>query len=503
MFALLAGGWGDLIVLGQEPERTSPSAVEALETALSQVVEQAEPSFCAVAVFDSTPEFPLRGDQNPFFPLLAGEPSAPIPARFGAGVVIGAIEETKEVLVLTCAHLLEPVLNASSTSVSSQIFLSFGPDRTDRATIHALDSRSDLAVLRAPSLQKHFASVQFGNQETFTSGTFVAVLGDPWGIVSESRCGSGLGTVSRVQTTFPRKSPSHPYDPLRSLGFWVRIDAKIAHGLSGGAVLNFQGELLGITTALPADIPGLKSPSLFALPCSSPMHNILEQLRAGYEVDYGFLGILPHFLLTGPPLFSAIQSNPDLGHHSPGVRIEKVSLNSPAERAGLCPHDVILQLNGKSVSEGLALQRDIALLGAGTEVTLDVDRAETQERLTLKARLGKWPAGAGMRIVSSVSRRPDWRGLSFEFPSARLEFDSDGFIPQVPHGVLIRGVQPGSLTARAGLKPGEFIVKVGEQPVETPEEFQEALQYWPRRVPVTLSDGREISIAPPETTRNQ
>jgi len=505
---LLVGGGTETICFAQVNAQVN--APESLQKA----IRAGQAGCVAVSVFRSTPDFPLLAQQDPVAVLLSGRRPAPVPIRFGAGLVIRISEDGKTAFVLTCAHLLEPLLTSPEDPATVQAFVSFGANQTARATLRALDGRSDLAVLQVPVISSSTRPVRLGNAAHLSPGSTVLSLGDPRGIAEESRCAAGRGMVSRWQKNVLPMRPSgtgHQTDPLATLGEWLRIDASVGRTLSGGTILNLQGECVGITTALP-DVAAPNFDMQYAIPGTPAIHRVIEDLLAGHEVEYGFLGVQPEAPLESPVLQTGrssltgrlpVDSADAAGAPSSivpnaasaGVSVEQVSENSPASRAGLQPRDRILQINQTPIQQGMDLHREVALLGAGTPATLTVFRPETQERLELQVTLGKWPSSPTIPQRSTIPRRPDWRGLRLDAATAGLHFNSDGFIAKIPHGVLIQDVRPGSPAQAADLKIGEFIAKVGEQPVETLDEFQQALEYWPGAVPVTLADGREVMIA--------
>lgn len=474
-----------------------PEAV--LSSSLKSVIDVGKPSVVAVALFRSTPEFLLSGQEDVFAGLLSDQSPAQLPIRLGGGIVVQLSDDRTTALILTCAHLLEPLLQTQDAAETSRAYVCFGRHQTVPATLHALDGRSDLAVLKVsiPDGLRETVRLQparMGDASQLAPGQLTVSFGDPRGIVEGDGPAAGVGMISRWDSSRLPSRFAGQTDPLASLGEWLRIDATVGRNLSGGGVFNLQGELVGLTTAVPAVLRPRFEMS-YVLPCTSGMQRVIDDLIAGDEVDYGFLGVqwtaetFEHLSSRKAPL---LRMEP--GKEFAGVSIEQVTRNSPASRAGLQPRDRILRINQGEVDRSFDAQRRIALLGAGSTVTLTVYRPGTRQDLELTATLMKWPVRSGIASDSTHQRKPAWRGLRVADVTCELPFNSEGFIPEVPPGVLIREVQPGSPAELAGLKIGEFIVKVGEELVETPEEFQSALQYWSHAVPVTLADGREVMI---------
>jgi len=491
----------------QQPAPDWPAPIEVLQVGLIDTIQQVEHSVVTVAVFQSTPEFPVTAETDPFAAMFSGQVPAPVPARLGTGVILREDAETGTQWVLTCAHLLEPTFRTQTPSIETHLFITRGPQQIALGRIVALDGRSDLAVLQCSLPVQQDRSLILNLAEKSTKGELILAFGDPRGIAEQGDGSVGLGMISAL-----RRDAASPFvdqsinlvttDPLASLGVLMRVDEQSTSNLSGGGIFNLRGELIGISTALPA-VAGPFPAAGFAIPCTGSMRRVIQELLQGYEVNYGLLGIQP-----APP--STLQRTPEpVASGSPksspvpglGMIVQQVTKNSPAERAGFIPNDRIQAVNGRPLAPGHDLNRELALLGAGTEVEISFYRPATKEFLKSKVRLGKWPISYAIPSISTASRQPPWRGASLDYPSAGLEFSREHFLPEIPHGVLIRTVQAGSPAAHAGLKAGEFIAKVGEQPVETPDEFEQALKYWSQKVPVTLSDGREVLVeeAPPAT----
>src|SRR5262249_42381072 len=159
------------------------------------------------------------------------------------------------------------------------------------------------------------------------------------------------------------------------VGMLLQIDARLNSGCSGGALVNLQGELIGLTTAQAA-ISGSETPGGFALPLDAPLKGVVEQLRSGKEVEYGFLGVQQ-------------QANPG-AQGGRGLVLAMVPPGSPADRAGLHAGDRIVKINGRPVNDfdDLVLQVGIAL--AGSDVHIEYQRGGVGPTLHTSAHLAKF-----------------------------------------------------------------------------------------------------------------
>src|SRR5262249_52545319 len=146
-----------------------------------------------------------------------------------------------------------------------------------------------------------------------------------------------------------RDSPSiHEYGTL------LTVDTRLQLGASGGALLNLDGELIGITTSLAA-MQGYEKSAGYAIPFDAGTRRIIGELLQGYEAEYGFLGISPE----------SSRWSAEPGRPIAGVRAAHVAADSPAAQAGLHLNDLILQINGQAVRDVSDLMRIVGLLGPG------------------------------------------------------------------------------------------------------------------------------------------
>lgn len=466
LFLLL--GWmllgGAARLHGDEPNPV-PS-VQALEKVMQQGIAQAEPSIACILVsrnevyrkLDPTPPDETTGRLGIFNPnpnllnqklgftseqlkkLDLADPDA-VPESFGSGVVVDP-----RGLILTNYHVVRDAV---------KVFVRLPGNRASYADIHAADPRSDLAILRllTPGVLP-LKAITLGDGGKLQRGQFILTLANPfaagfrdgqpsasWGIVSNlRRCVAGPpAEVERIR-------------PLHSYGTLVQIDARLNMGCSGGALLNLQGELVGLTTAVAA-IHGTDTPGGFAIPLDSGFRRILDVLVRGEEVDYGFLGV-------------SFNNKPDPG---PGVGVTIVVEGSPAREAGLQVHDRILAINGVPITEPDDIFLQLGTNLAGSKVRLEVRRAFGGLQ-TLDATLAKF-SYPGKRIASSLGKRPFFRGLRVDYSSLLAQQSPT----RIPRGVMVTEVQPGSPAAQAKLRYGDVISHINGQAISTPANFYQVI----------------------------
>jgi serine protease Do len=452
----------------------------ALQEVFQQVIDKAEPSIGCVLVsrsedygrYGALPSASTPGklgdfsagkylDRAPLEQLehiKALDLSRPehVPEAFGSCVVIDADNG----LVLTCAHVIR-----RATKVYVRLP---GPgNRGSYADIHAADPRSDLAVLRLLDPPKNLKALKFGDGDKLKKGQWIVSLSNPYAAgFRDGSASASVGIVSNLRRRGPpvRTEYEAARQPLYIFGTLLQTDVRVDLGSSGGALLNLDGELVGLTTALSA-LSGGEAPGGFAVPLDTSMKRIIEVLRRGEEVEYGFLGIqMARDPLPGTP-----------------VRILEPIPGGPAAQAGLLRDDYIWSIAGRRIRDhdDLLLQVGIGL--AGTEIPVEVRTGGlTGPPRTVTLRLAKSPVPGS---VIACNRPAPRAGLRVDYASIVARQSRE-----IPAGVAIREVVPHSPADRARLQPGKVIKRVNGRAVTTPAEFYDAMKRAGRKVELTVLD---------------
>ena len=470
----------------QVQAQSAAPVLSQLETSLTEVVDQASPEIAAVAVIIPSASQPLGSDVDVFELIAGNATSQVIPSRFGSAIVLES--DSPNTLLLTSAHLVEGLAPRDGPRVP-RIFLRFSNRQSVSAVVHAADPRSGLAVLRVADGEKLLASfdgLRMGAGEGLRRGSLVMVLGNPYALARDGRCSAHLGMVSNFGRVGRLSGQQDSDEWIHALGTLMHLDARLPIGSSGAAVLDLNGRLVGIAESL-APLEGIESGAGFAVPMTPGFRRIVGELVAGYEVEYGFLGVTP----ATAPAAELEELRPSITQQT-AVRVNRVARNSPAERGGLQPGDLILSLNGNPLLTHEELIRETGLLGPGERAELFVWRS--REFKNLQAILGKWPVYDDSRIISSAQRFVPWRGVSVDYSTARRRYLQDPFLASSPPGVVVTSVAETSPAASAGLKPGQFIAKVGGHSVETPKDFHQTIENLSGPVTVVLSDQTEVLV---------
>lgn len=383
--------------------------------------------------FENLPQFSSPGGERPY--------------RRGAGS--GVIVNADEGFIVTNHHV---VANATSINVR----LSDG--RNVEAELLGSDAHTDLALLRIDL--EGLVEIMFSDIETVQVGDYVVALGNPFGIGQTATAGivSALGRAGLN---------SNNYEDF------IQTDAAINVGNSGGALVDLEGNLVGINTALISGSGGGNNGIGFAVPVDM-VQAVIEHLERDGEVRRGLLGV--SITDVTPEVAEALNLEIDAG-----AVVIAVSPGSGAEAAGVQVSDVIVELDGETVGNFRELRNIVGLMRQGEDVELALYRDGL--RIELDAVIGG-PDGAA---ASSESRTPQSTG----FRGARLR-GLDGNLSGVS-GVEVTGVQEGSRAWSVGLRAGDVIIAVNRQTVESLTVFNQVIEETDDLVGITiLREGREM-----------
>jgi serine protease Do len=413
------------------------------------VVKQVAPSVVKVLVTERAKNVPVQ--DNPFFndprfreffgPFGFGGPGGPFgggrqmqrqPEQngLGSGVVVSA-----DGYIVTNSHVV---------TGADVIKVSLNDGRELSAKVVGTDPKSDLAVIKVDAAD--LPAITFADSDQLEVGDRVLAIGNPFGIGQTVTSGmvSGLG----------RATLELDYEDF------IQTDAAINPGNSGGALVDVRGRLVGVNTAILSRSGGFQGIG-FAIPANMT-RSIMEQLVAHGKVTRGYIGVTVQDIT---PAF-AEQFNLD---KTEGALVAEIASDGPSEEAGLKIGDVITEFNKKPVKDGRTLKLTVANVAPGQTVPLVVARDGKSEALELK--------------VGELLRDPDDRdtvaggpgrnegtlqgvGVSDLSSRARREFD----IPARIRGALVTEVAPDSAAAAAGLQPGDVILEINRQPVQSAED---------------------------------
>ncbi|HRA02866.1 trypsin-like peptidase domain-containing protein [Thermomonas sp.] len=347
---------------------------------------------------------------DPVFRRMFGIPQERIAQSLGSGVIVDAARG----LVLTNNHVVED---------ADEVSVTLADGRTLKAEFVGNDADTDIALMRIPA--QELTAIPVANSDRLQIGDFVVAVGNPFGV--------GQTVTSGIVSAIGRNN-------LPGAGFqnFIQTDASINPGNSGGALVNLNGELVGINTAS-FNPRGSMAGNIglgFAIP-SNLASNIKDQLLVGGVVRRGTLGI------DTQDVDARIAAA--LGLAQPrGAVVTRVYPGSAGAAAGLKPGDVILAANGEPIADAEALRNFQGLQPANARVALDVRRDGQPLQLT-----------TGLREVP--------KALAGAQLDARLAGASFADLPESLRrqglaGVLVEQVERDSRAARSGLRKGDVVL---------------------------------------------
>ena len=345
----------------------------------------------------------------------------------GSGVIVDP-----KGYILTNNHVIE---NAREITVR------LSDSRKFSATLVGRDPKTDLAVLKVQA-SAALPTAELADSDRLRVGQWAIAIGNPFGL-------DRTVTVGIISATARTRVGVATYENF------IQTDASINPGNSGGPLLNIDGKVIGINTAIVASGQGIG----FSIPINEAKA-VMAQLIAKGRVVRGWLGV-------------AIQDITDELASSFGVReregvlVADVMKGGPAETAGLRAGDVVVEVNGVRVREVPDLQRRVAGLAPGERVRIVVVRDGARQPATVT--IGEMPSE---EPTVRAQAGEDGFGLHVEPLSPGI---ADRLNLAVSQGVLVVDVAAGGPAARAGLRRGDVILEVGRQPVSDAQTFGQAL----------------------------
>jgi serine protease Do len=374
------------------------------------------------------------------FPFFGGGPSERQAQGIGSGVIVSA-----DGFILTNNHVVAEAKEIKVTTSDKREF---------DATVVGTDPKSDLAVIKIKGSPTGLVAAEFGDSSKLRLGDVVLAIGNPLGVGQTVTMGivSAKGRADLGITAYED---------------FIQTDAAINPGNSGGALINTEGKLVGINTAILSRTGGYQGIGL-AIP-SSMAQPIMETLKQSGKVSRGFLGVgiqdVDHDLVVALKLS---QQN--------GVLLTEVRQGGPGGKAGLVRGDVVTKVDGRLVTSTGQFRNLIASSGAKKKVTLELLR--DGKPLTIGVELGEVPDDASASASGAPGGSPQATsggaldGVTLEelTPEYRRTL---GLGPDVQRGVVITDLEQNSPAARAGLRPGDVVLELNRAPVDSLAKFKE------------------------------
>ncbi len=352
----------------------------------------------------------------------------------GSGVIV-----TSDGFIMTNNHVVEG-------ADEIQVVLQGGQEYT--AKVIGTDAPTDSAVLKIEAT--NLPALTLGNSDHLEVGDVVLAIGNPFGIGQTVTMGivSAIGRGDLGITAYED---------------FIQTDASINPGSSGGALVDAEGRLVGINTAILSRTGGNQGVG-FAVPINMA-RGVIERLAATGKVSRGLLGVKPDRITPEQAKYFKLK---DLN----GALITEVSPKSPAEEAGLKPYDVVTEVSGKKVTDDRHLRLIISQTSPGTTVALKVIRDAKEMEIKVKlAELGARETKEDEvkdTIEKNIEKPDSLDGVEVGdiSPQDRKELG----IPAEVKGALVTDVDEDSTSWKAGVRPGQVILELDRKLVANAEE---------------------------------
>lgn len=415
--------------------------------AFTEVAKRAIPAVVFVRV-ERTIEVPGRTFNDPyglfgdemlerFFGRQGG--TAPAPRRFkqpgqGSGFLI-----SDDGYILTNNHVVGD---------ADKITVKLNDGREFDAKRIGADPKTEVAVIKIEG--KNLPYLEMGDSSALEIGEWVIAIGNPFGLVETL-------TVGVVSAKGRSNIGIADYEDF------IQTDAAINPGNSGGPLLNIEGKVIGINTAIFSRDRGYMGIG-FAIPSDMAIA-IKDQLIKTGKVVRGFLGVE----LNRAEVDETVAAHFGL-KKAGGILVVRVIKDSPAEKAGLQAEDIVLKIGGEKVLNNSSFRNAIAGISPGTKVKLRVFRDKKEK--TISVTIGTLPEDVAMNVQPKTLKSVEKLGLAVEDLTADIARQL-GY--EISEGVVVTGVEPGGVVAEAGIQPGFLILSVDGTPVNNIQEFHTAI----------------------------
>ncbi|TRX03612.1 DegQ family serine endoprotease [Candidatus Methylobacter oryzae] len=364
--------------------------------------------------------------QDPVFRQFFNVPNQPLQRQQKNSLGSGVIVDSKQGLVLTNNHVIDK---------ADTITVTLNDGRQLSAKLIGTDPEADVAVIQIPA--ENLAMLPIADSSRLKVGDFVVAIGNPFGL--------GQTVTSGIVSALGRSGLG-----IEGYEDFIQTDASINPGNSGGALVNLNGELVGMNTAILAPTGGNVGIG-FAIP-SNMIMTIKESLVKHGEVRRGLLGVTTQDLT--PELVKAFNLK-----NIQGAAISRIESNSPAAKAGLEPGDIIVSANGHPIKNSHDIRNIVGLMQIGDNVELEYYRGGEKRQVT---------ATIGKQELPRLTGGQLHRGLEGALLSTSLKGQIEG--------VVFEKIDTTSSAWRTGLRPGDIIVSANRYRVHNVEELKQVVE---------------------------
>ena len=446
---VLALIWGP--AFAETAPKVAPQNPGEVRLSFAPVVKRVLPAVVNVYAsrVETTPRNPLFDDPI-FRQFFGGDSDSRVSKSLGSGVIVDPSG-----LVVTNYHVIEGM---------TDVKVALSDRREFEAQIVLRDPRTDLAVLKLKG-GENFPVLELGDSDALEVGDFVIAVGDPFGVGQTVTQGI-VSALARTQIG------------ISDYGFFIQTDAAINPGNSGGALVDLDGKLVGVNSAIYSRSGGSMGIG-FAIPVNMVRSVIAAARRGGATVKRPWLGA------TLQSLTKDIADN--LGIDRPtGALVATVAEIGPAAEAGLKRGDVITAVDGQSVDDAEGVGFRLAVKPLGGAAALSILRSG--RALSLPLKLAAAPEIPPRDALTIHSRSPfEGAEVMNMSPAVAEELSLDGAL----HGVVVASVGDNSTAAEVGVQKGDIVVAVNGQQIGTTRDLEKACAERARLWDLTIQRGGE------------
>jgi serine protease Do len=416
-----------------------------LEEQFELVARQISPSVVAISATDADFNYEAAARAEDLNPDRLAAMLASADRTVGTGFVVDA-----DGYILTNDHVV---------THAAQLWVTTDDRKVYPALVVGSDPRADLAILKIPA--RGLPPVRWADPARLRRGQWSIAIGNPYGLAAEGEMCLSVGVVSATGRSLPKLSGKED----RLYSDLIQTTAQINPGNSGGPLFDIHGDVIGINAAV--ILPQKQTNGIgFAIPANDRVKRIVERLKAGEEVVYGYLGVR-----ASTP--TARERRDARVAEEVGAFVEHVESDSPAAAAGLKRKDIVLSVNGETIRDG---DHFIRVVGSAPVTDAGVPavivRGHERRAVTLKLRRREIAAAA----VTKERQRLRWRGLTLGAIPTNWNFP--GAAPTTA-GVVVLGIGPDSPFAKDGVAQGAVITAIAGKPVAGITELQSLLNELP------------------------
>lgn len=434
-----------------QPTRAAPSDSMTMKTSFAPVVKRAAP-----AVVNISSKRLVRQRADPFWEMFGmGAPRERIQGSLGSGVIVRS-----DGIVVTNNHVVEG---------GQEITVALNDRREYTARVLLADPRTDLAVLKIDVGNERLPTLAIDDTGQAQVGDLVLAIGDPFG-VGQTVTNGIISALNR--TADPNGDASNAY---------IQTDAAINPGNSGGALVDMDGDLIGVNSFI-LSRSGTSSGVGFAVPAAIVRRVVETAAGGGQAVVRPWLGARTQ-TVTAEMARSMGMSTPQ------GALVADIWPNGPAARAGLRQGDIIVSVDGRPAVDAAAVSYAISSRRPGDSIRLGVRRGGGEQQLTLRA---EPPPASPAKDQQVISGRNPFDGATVVnlSPAVAEELGLDPFLGR---GVLVTNISRG-FAMNAGLRPGDLVKRVNGREIGSVRELTGVLGSGQGQWQVTIErNGQEVT----------